>query len=98
MHKVPIDYTSIFIGQLTDEMSIRDRFGKYGMIQVQVLAKQKIVGRRVSGRGVTRFTFVNFDGRDSATRAVKTEVPPSPTFPITTLFSLLGLILFWEWC
>jgi RNA recognition motif-containing protein len=85
MHKVPIDYTSIFIGQLdskTDEMSIRERFGRYGIILgVQVLAKQNIVGRRPSDGGVTGFAFVKYDGRESATRAVKAEVTFLPTSP-----------------
>jgi len=84
MHKVPIDYTSIFIGQLdcqTDEMAIRERFGRYGTILgVQVLAKQNIVGRRPSDGGVTGFAFVKYDGRESATRAVKAEVPVLPSY------------------
>jgi len=78
MHKVPIDYTSIFIGQLdrtTDEKSVRERFGKYGtIIALQVLTKQSIVGRRPGDIAVTGFAFVKYDGRDAATRAVKAEV------------------------
>jgi RNA recognition motif-containing protein len=90
MHKVPIDYTSIFIGQLdckTDEMSIRERFGRYGIILgVQVLAKQNIVGRRPSDGGVLGFAFVKYDGRESATRAVKAEVFPFPLPPHPTVY------------
>jgi RNA recognition motif-containing protein len=78
MHKVPIDYTSIFVGQLdckTDEASIRERFGKYGtIVAVQVLSKQNIVGRRPSDGGLSGFAFVKYDCRESATKAVKSEV------------------------
>ena len=78
MHKVPIDYTSIFIGQLdgnTEEMAIRERFGKYGTIlDVQVLSKQNVVGRYPADEDVSGFAFVKYDGRESATRAVKAEV------------------------
>ena len=95
MHKVPIDYTSIFIGQLdskTDEMSIRERFGRYGIILgVQVLAKQNIVGRRPSDGGVTGFAFVKYDGRESATRAVKAEVPSIPLS--STPMYIIGVVV-----
>ena len=78
MHKVPIDYSSIFIGQLdrlTDEKAVHERFGKYGnIVAVQVLAKQSIVGRRPGDSVITGFAFVKYDGRDAATRAVKAEV------------------------
>jgi RNA recognition motif-containing protein len=78
MHKVPIDYTSIFVGQLdckTDEKAVRERFGNYGtIVGVQVLAKQNPLGYRPADCGVTGFAFVKFDGRESATRAVKAEV------------------------
>lgn len=83
MHRVPIDYTSIFIGQLDykiDEMAVRERFGKYGtIVGVQVLAKQNIIGRRPSDAAMSGFAFVKYDGRDSATRAVKAEVFLSAT-------------------
>jgi RNA recognition motif-containing protein len=79
MHKVPIDYTSIFVGQLdcrTDEQCVRERFGKHGsIVGVQVLSKQNVVGRRLSDGGMTAFAFVKYDSRDSATKAVKSEVP-----------------------
>ena len=79
MHKVPIDYTSIFIGQFDcqiDEMAVRERFGKYGTILgVQVLAKQTVPARRSAAEGsLNGFAFVKYDGRESATRAVKAEV------------------------
>jgi RNA recognition motif-containing protein len=78
MPKVPIDYTSIFIGQLdrsTDERAVRERFGRYGtIVGVQVLAKQNIIGRRPGDNGVSGFAFVKYDGRDAATKAVKAEV------------------------
>ena len=78
MHKIPIDHTSIFIGQLnraTDERAVRERFGKYGtIIGVQVLAKQNILGRRHGEDSITGFAFVKYDSRDSATQAVKAEV------------------------
>ena len=81
MHKVPIDYSSIFIGQLdcqTDEMAVRERFGKYGaIVGVQVLAKQNVVGRRPTDCPMSGFAFVKYDGRESATRAVKAEVIPN---------------------
>jgi RNA recognition motif-containing protein len=77
MHKVPIDYTSIFVGQLdykADEQSIRERFGRYGtIVGVQVLSKQNLIGRRPSD-GASGFAFVKYDGRESATKAVKSEV------------------------
>jgi RNA recognition motif-containing protein len=82
MHKVPIDYTSIFIGQLdcqTDEMAVRERFGKYGtIVGVQVLMKQSIIGRRPTDSPASGFAFVKYDGRESATRAVKGEVYSRP--------------------
>ena len=78
MHKVPIDYTSIFIGQLdcqTDEMAVRERFGKYGtIVGVQVLTKQSVIRRRPTDCPMSGFAFVKYDGRESATRAVKAEV------------------------
>ena len=78
MHRVPIDYSSIFIGQLdcqTDEMAVRERFGKYGtIVGVQVLTKQSIIGRGPTDPPVSGFAFVKYDGRESATRAVKAEV------------------------
>ncbi len=78
MPKVPIDYTSIFIGQLdrsTTEHDVRERFAKYGtVVGVQVLAKAAIVGRRPSESGVTGFAFVKFESREAATKAVKAEV------------------------
>jgi RNA recognition motif-containing protein len=73
--KVPIDYTSIFVGQLdrsTDEKMIRERFGKYGyIVNVQVLSKVALPSRRPDTGG---FAFVKYDGREAATRAVKAEV------------------------
>lgn len=78
MHRVPIDYTSIFVGQLdckTDEKAVCERFGKYGtIVGVQVLAKQNPLGYRPPYCGITGFAFVKYDGRESATRAVKAEV------------------------
>jgi RNA recognition motif-containing protein len=78
MHKVPIDYTSIFIGQLdrgTDEKAVRERFERYGpIVGLQVLAKQNLVGRRPSDSGISGFAFVKYEGRDSASKAVKAEV------------------------
>jgi RNA recognition motif-containing protein len=83
MHKVPIDYTSIFIGQLnckTDEVAVRERFEKYGnIVGVQVLSKASILGYRSSDggmSGMSGFAFVKYDGRESATKAVKAEVFP----------------------
>ena len=74
MPKIPIDYTSIFIGQLdraTDEEAVKERFGNYGMIVgVQVFAKAGGVGKKAAGG----FAFVKFEGRDGASRAVKAEV------------------------
>jgi RNA recognition motif-containing protein len=79
MPKVPIDYTSIFIGQLdrsTTEHDVRERFAKYGnVVGVQVLAKAAIIGRRPAESGVTGFAFVKFENREGATKAVKAEVP-----------------------
>ena len=78
MPKVPIDYSSIFIGQLdrgTDERAIRERFGRYGaVVGVQVLAKQNVMGRRLGDISASGFAFVKYDGRDAATKAVKAEV------------------------
>jgi len=75
MPKVPIDYTSIFVGQLersTDEKVIRERFGKYGyIVNVQVLSKAPVPSRRPEGGG---FAFVKYDTREAATKAVKAEV------------------------
>ena len=83
MHKVPIDYTSVFIGQLsckTDEAAVRERFEKYGnIVGIQVLSKAGIIGRRSSdggGGSMSGFAFVKYDGRESATKAVKAEVFP----------------------
>jgi len=76
--KVPIDYTSIFIGQLdrsVDEKAIRERFGRYGtIVGIQLLVKPSIPGRRQGEDYSTGFAFVKFDGRESATKAVKAEV------------------------
>jgi len=79
MPKVPIDYTSIFVGQLdraTTEQDVRERFGRYGtVVAVQVLAKAGIVtGRRQGEIGVSGFAFVKFESREGATKAVKAEV------------------------
>ena len=86
MPKVPIDYTSIFIGQLdrsTNENDVRERFSKYGsVVGVQVLAKAAIVGRRPADQGVTGFAFVKFENREAATKAVKAEVPRGILFPL----------------
>jgi RNA recognition motif-containing protein len=90
MPKVPIDYTSIFIGQLdrsTSEYDVRERFGKYGtVVGVQVLAKAAVMGRgggggRGSENGVTGFAFVKFENREGATKAVKAEVWPRIRYP-----------------
>ena len=79
MPKIPIDYTSIFVGQLdakTDEIAIRDRFCKYGnVICVQVLSKGGVLGRTKAGE--SSFAFVKFESRESATKAVKAEVRSS---------------------
>jgi RNA recognition motif-containing protein len=81
MPKIPIDYTSIFVGQLdakTDEIAIRDRFCKYGnIIGVQVLSKGGVMGRAKAGE--SGFAFVKYESRDSATKAVKAEVSRNPT-------------------
>lgn len=111
MPKVPIDYTSIFIGQLdrsTSEDDVRERFSKYGtVVGVQVLVKATIVGRRPSDGGVTGFAFVKYENREAATKAVKAEVPtPDLTFPkdwdltdaSVPLFSFLScseIFLYW---
>jgi RNA recognition motif-containing protein len=80
MPKIPIDYTSIFVGQLegkTDENAIRERFCKYGnIVSVQVLSKGGVMGRAKPGE--SGFAFVKFESRESATKAVKAEVPPHP--------------------
>lgn len=79
MPKVPIDYTSIFIGQLdrtTSERAVRDRFGRYGnIVNVQVLSKSLVPTRRPESTG--GFAFVKYDGREAATKAVKAEVFPT---------------------
>jgi RNA recognition motif-containing protein len=76
MHRVPIDYTSIFVGQLdrtTDEHIIKERFGKYGVITaIQVLTKLGLGSGR--GANVSGFAFVKYESRESASRAVKAEV------------------------
>ena len=83
MPKIPIDYTSIFIGQLEksiDESGVRERFGKYGFIvSVQVFVKTSIVGRGKSG-SVGGFAFVKYETREGASKAVKAEVS-SPFIP-----------------
>jgi len=75
MPKVPIDYTSIFVGQLdrfTDELGVRERFGKYGQIvNIQVLSKSPMTNRRQEIGG---FAFVKYENREAATKAVKAEV------------------------
>jgi RNA recognition motif-containing protein len=75
MPKVPIDYTSIFIGQLpqsTDDNSVRERFRVYGRILgIQVFSNG--IGKKAGG-----FAFVKFDSRDAASKAVKAEVSPLP--------------------
>lgn len=82
MHKVPIDYTSIFIGQLdkaTNEAAVRERFGKHGnIIGTQVLMKQGIGGKG----SVSGFAFVKYENRESASKAVKAEV----SFPFGIIF------------
>jgi RNA recognition motif-containing protein len=78
MPKIPIDYTSIFIGQLdraTEEEALRERFSKYGpIVAIQVLSKQPVGARRPSDFPGTGFAFVKYDGREAATKAVKAEV------------------------
>jgi RNA recognition motif-containing protein len=75
MPKVPIDYTSIFIGQLpqsTDDNAVRERFRVYGRILgIQVFSNG--IGKKAGG-----FAFVKFDSRDAASKAVKAEVSPLP--------------------
>jgi RNA recognition motif-containing protein len=75
MPKIPIDYTSIFIGQLdrsTDEIAIRERFSAYGIVlNVQVFSKPTTMGKKPGG-----FAFVKYESREGASRAVKAEVCP----------------------
>jgi len=77
MPKIPIDYTSIFIGQLdraTEEDVLRERFSRYGtIVGIQVLSKQPAMSRRSSDSPGTGFAFVKYDGREAATKAVKAE-------------------------